>query len=489
MLANIPLPHPDQTLESYVAHIFLNSSQSNWKCTMKECFGRPTVKLGKNYFMGLEKFMSTPAGQQFLNSEELIKKHTFTAFFVPFLSEDKRTYFLKKLTQKYAGGLNSTLGIHSTPIIRDDLLFCSSCVKEELTSLGYAYAHRTHQIIGVNVCPTHGKFLGSLENNSPQLFSFRGIINSTSPDVDTTTAPSERSTGNLAFGRWVEAIFQGQLPFLSHSQRTHLIINKLESIPRKANEPSSHAIRLERLITHKHGKDFLYQMGFSIVDGLTEHWPALFIWGNAYRNHPIANLLILSTLFEKPEQYNLLADALQTTTQTEQHNPHEKQRPMKFKLTRQLIRDLLSIQSIKEIARSNKAGEEEISGFLKVNNAISVRRPDAIYRAAKRKHQKQALGLKAKNPNLNRTSLKREAKACFSWLIKNENTWFEHQFPISLKQKKYRPKITHNAHVDAYAVNQTNLAWKEIMVNNELNRISQNNDYQEISNNVHSQRA
>lgn len=479
MLANIPLPQPDQTIESYVAHIFLGSSQSNWKHMMEECFGRPTVKLGKNYFMGLDKFMQTSVGQLFSDNEELIKKHTFTSFFLPFLSADKRAYLFEKLTQKYPGGLNNTLGINSTPIIRNELWFCPHCIKAELKSLGYAYAHRTHQIISVNACPTHGEPLGPLKNNSPQLFSFRGIINSTSPSVDTTTTLSARSIGNLTIGKWVQAIFLDQLPSLSHSQRTQLITDQLERIPRKPNEPSSHPIRLERLIADTYGKGFLSQMGFPITDGLTEHWPALFIWGNAYRNQPIANLLILNALFEKPEQYCALANNLPTTTQTEQDNPHEKQRPIRFKLTRQLIRDLLSIQSIKEIARTNNVGEEEISIFLKVNNAISVRRPDAIHRAEKRKYQKQALGLKAKNPNMNRTSLKVKARTCFKWLIKNDKNWLEREFPISSEQKKtFRLKASNNAHVDAYAANQTKLGWTELMASNELN---QNNTYKKTS--------
>ena len=475
MLANIPLPQPDQTIESYVAHIFLGSSHSNWKHMMQECFGRPTVKLGRNYFMGLDKFMQTSAGQLFSNNEELIKEHTFTSFFLPFLSEDKRAYLFEKLTQKYPGGINNTLGINSTPIIRDELWFCPHCVKAELKSLGYAYAHRTHQIIGVNACPVHGEPLGPLKNNSPQLFSFRGIINSTSPSVDITTL-SARPIGNLSFGKWVHAIFLNQLPSLSHSQRTQLIIDQLERIPRKPNEPSSHPIRLERLIADTYGKGFLSQMGFPITDGLTEHWPALFIWGNAYRNQPIANLLILNALFEKPEQYCAQANNLPTTTQTEQHSPHEKQRPIKFKLTRQLIRDLLSTHSIKEIARANDVGEEEISSFLKVNNAISVRRPDAIHRAAKRRYQKQALDLKAKNPNINRTSLKAKARTCFKWLIKNDKNWLEREFPILLyKQKEtFRPKTFHDAHVDAYAANQVDITWKVLVNSNEPLRISKN---------------
>ena len=464
MLPNLPVPQPDQTIESYAAAIYLANALTDWRSLMKMLFGSSNIDPGKAYFSGLGRFLQTTIGHCGTTPEELIRNHSLSGLFLPFLPDTSRHQLIEKQAHGKVQGLNRILGIDAQFPFRDDHWFCLDCMEEELRKLGYAYAHRTHQVIGVQICSRHNTPLVPLNKNDSTVSHFHGLV-TVSKDPKTqffskTANPITSSHSGRAisiWGDWVQSTFDNTLPRLSSNARLQVIIDALVDIPRKTGEPASPPIRIEHLLLESYGEEFLCQMGLPITKGATEHWPALFIWGHAYRNHAIANLLILGALFKGPQQYISKVNALEPSTAVENFLPSGKMRSIRFRLTLPLIKALLSEVSLKFIARQYGTSEEELIQFLKTDVAFSTRRSTALWRKRDREHRRRVLSVKKQYPNMARSLLQKHAKASYTWLLKHDRDWLDREFPAS-RPRRFQPlPPVHGAHIDSYAVHRIKL--------------------------------
>ncbi len=159
-LGHFPTPHPDELLYSLCARFSARVGYSNAKAVPEEMFGTSgasaTFDLPNNL---CHLSAALPAGSS-LTPERLINRHTLLPFFSAFLPPGRVIQIEADLRDGsgQAGYMRSGVMASRIPTPRY-LRLCPVCMQEDKRQFREAYWHRTHQVSGVEVCPTHRVFL------------------------------------------------------------------------------------------------------------------------------------------------------------------------------------------------------------------------------------------------------------------------------------------------------------------------------------------
>jgi hypothetical protein len=159
-LGHFPTPHLDELLYSLCARFSARVGYSNAKAVPEELFGTSgasaTIDLPNNL---CHLSAALPAGSS-LTPERLLNRHTLLPFFSAFLPP-KRVIQLEadmRDCRGQAGYMRSGVMASRVPT-PSHLRLCPVCTQEDRQLFREAYWHRTHQVSGVEVCPSHGVFL------------------------------------------------------------------------------------------------------------------------------------------------------------------------------------------------------------------------------------------------------------------------------------------------------------------------------------------
>lgn len=151
-------PYPDELLYSAFARYHFYSGNIDLKDTLMELFGKnsvvPSFEIGSHL-----QFLCYALGGGY-KPWQLIQGHTLFPFYVPFLPTMRQEEIVREIITGDGKGIYTKIGIVAGSICRkDDIYYCSSCAREDITRLGETYIHREHQLQGVIVCPHHGRAL------------------------------------------------------------------------------------------------------------------------------------------------------------------------------------------------------------------------------------------------------------------------------------------------------------------------------------------
>jgi len=439
MLANIPSIHPDQTIESFVAAIQIKNAWPKWESLVAELFGSHNIRIGKPLFSGLTHFLQTPAGESFSSLEDFVTQHSQLAIFLPFAEAETRDKAFKKFRINKVAGMTTLFGFNDSEPFRNERWYCEHCIKEEFQTIGYAYTHRTHQIIGVSTCPIHNAPIGPLDISDPNIFHYHGLVVST---TDCNLSPRINNadqhtvfTSQSCFSQWVYAAYENALPDISTSLRCQVILSKVSDLPRKPGVPASYPRRLECFLDSHYGAQFLDQLFLAFSHGPTSHWPSMFVSGHAYRSHALANLLLLNSLFESPAEYlkSLQRQAV-STIEPPAHSAAQLRTRIVWTLA--LIKDLLREPSLRKIAKKHSIGYESLQTYLESNPEFNSRRKQAVHRARFRKNKRIILAFIEDTPNANRNTLCNYSRASYKWMMKHYPTWLDSFLPTKHIKKK-----------------------------------------------------
>lgn len=149
----------DELLYSGFARYHQRSGNRNCKDTLNELFNNPTSSAISDFPSGLgilcEKI--EPSLYQPIN---LIYNHTLLPYYLPFMNEDQKNRIINQMIEGKSSSIAVSLGLAATKITETNFFrFCAGCYNEEIEQYGEAYWHRTHQLPGVFICPTHKSVL------------------------------------------------------------------------------------------------------------------------------------------------------------------------------------------------------------------------------------------------------------------------------------------------------------------------------------------
>lgn len=147
-----PSLYPDELVYSLWARYHIKSGNIHYSETSQELFGKVIINPELEFIDIL-----TPTTRAYLTKnismEEVVLDHTMFKQYARFQSHEKRQE-LYELLYHTKGYYASAITINHKEE-NGTLKYCPLCAKEDRTKYGETYWHRSHQLRGLAICPTH----------------------------------------------------------------------------------------------------------------------------------------------------------------------------------------------------------------------------------------------------------------------------------------------------------------------------------------------
>jgi hypothetical protein len=306
MTANLPIPQRDQTFESICAGIWAVNVNLSWPEAKHLLFGGircdpSTPHLG--HLEGIFKRLKEIGYEDFLH---VLEDHSYGALDKAF--QPPARYELRKYYWNFYSFFNFA------PLVRKTKFYCPTCIVEDTERLGFAYTHRSHQIIASVVCHKHGDPIGYLSSNRQSKLAERGHLIHKNSDgltwqLGPKPCPSAVKDGYHILAKFIAAALHGELPVTSFRRRIALISRQLigdrSLIDRRNRQALINSLRSR--IADRFDPDFFPQLPIK-----TSFFPAcdsvnVLREMKSLQANPLCNLLLLSCSFDTPEAFALAA--------------------------------------------------------------------------------------------------------------------------------------------------------------------------------------
>jgi len=173
MITSFPALYPDELLYSLFARYYAQSGHIAYVFAAEDLFENRATKPDIEFMDGL-----TSEARRLVSGdwpmEHIIEGHTMFPYCGRFLGRERRRQALELLLQTDERYHNLLYQLKSKHVSRY-LRYCPLCAAEDRKQHGETYWHRSHQLQGINICPTHHCAL----YNSPVPISSKG-----SPSLD-----------------------------------------------------------------------------------------------------------------------------------------------------------------------------------------------------------------------------------------------------------------------------------------------------------------
>lgn len=158
MIAYFPTAYPDELLYSQLARYYTKSGYMAYTYAAEELFVSKIVRPDMEF---VNEF--TPDALRMITRdmtmEDVVLQHTIFPYYGRFLPLDRRLRAFHALVSMQ-GNYHNLLPIPTRKGNADRCLrYCPMCADWDRQVYGETYWHRTHQMIGLAVCPVHGCYL------------------------------------------------------------------------------------------------------------------------------------------------------------------------------------------------------------------------------------------------------------------------------------------------------------------------------------------
>jgi len=294
----VPCRQVDQTLVSVLALTwvengiapskYLNQVCGQWRLPYETSFpGQLSV---------LSDWLSIKGSS---STDQLIRDHSYAAILEPFISPAE--FVRLKL---YMVGNHPLRNRHCFPtqLIREEgkaVRYCPGGIRDDLGNFGFSYARRLHQVIGVQICPHHALQVGVVVAKSDDSLARYGVILDESPALR-----GGKPIGNvdkrpevwINFANWVFRVLTGRI---GRKECEHSAPRILAALGSAAGNQHQASTALREVISSTFGAEAM-DLVRTRHGPAGERWPSLFVDGEAFRDHAVANLLMLSALVPDP---------------------------------------------------------------------------------------------------------------------------------------------------------------------------------------------
>lgn len=151
--------YPNEPLYSIVARYHDALGYESYQNTTLDLFGRRSVSARVDLPQHIEA-LSTRLPWSGWSPPEVMEKHTAYAYYANFIADWQRKRLYLTMCSSGAASPDAALGTMAQNIKSPSYMrFCPECVRTDREAFGEAHWHRTHQLMGVLVCSTHGVYL------------------------------------------------------------------------------------------------------------------------------------------------------------------------------------------------------------------------------------------------------------------------------------------------------------------------------------------
>lgn len=183
MIIQFPSIYPDELLYSQLARYHVRSGNLAYILTAEQLFQtkttRPDVEFLNAYTPEVLSIITST-----MTIEDVVMKHTMFPYYGRFLKLERRSMAFDSLVNMRTD-YRRLLPIPKNKTVRY-LRYCPICVQNDREKVGETYWHRVHQMVGVDVCPTHHCLLidSSIPTNStvsPSLITAEDVVSNFEP--------------------------------------------------------------------------------------------------------------------------------------------------------------------------------------------------------------------------------------------------------------------------------------------------------------------
>lgn len=173
MLHNF-IPHKDELLYSTCARFHISRRYSTQNETLEELFGSKNANAIIALPNRLDILCSNLSEASQYTSDKIISEHTLFPFYRPFLPKNRVDKIIQGMKGNNGWTTHNASGISQSIINQPKFLrFCPECLQADIESVGEVYWHRSHQLIGVEICHIHACPLIDSELGSSAAFNLR----------------------------------------------------------------------------------------------------------------------------------------------------------------------------------------------------------------------------------------------------------------------------------------------------------------------------
>lgn len=440
MLIDVRIPVPDQTIESLVAATWLRNPWPTWEEAAAIVFGSAKTKSQRLVHGGWREAFTALDGVGYSCPDELVAAHSYLPLFQPFMEAATYERLRLALVEGHVARLSALS--RSRVLTGGPVRFCPLCSAREIAKSGYAVAHRSNQVSGVVACSEHGVGLITLSAHDQFTSNLgeRGLhipspaLPAPHPQCTPSCPDRGRESAELRYARFVDAALSGELAPASLGARQFAFLDRLDERFQARRTPGS---TLSRLIRAGHSAAALHEAALEIPLTRTAVWPALVADGAALGHHPIANLLVISVLFDDVDDYNKATTKAASTDQQQVHEPVGlRLGALRGGLNSALIKDCLRDISLAEVARRHDMDLATAKSVLRQFPRLAHHRKRASFRRRRSCHRAAALSLKQSHPRAARQDLKNLANADYAWLSHHDREWLDRNFPLKRPQRE-----------------------------------------------------
>ncbi|MBP6421353.1 MAG: TniQ family protein [Propionivibrio sp.] len=152
----LPSPAEDEILDSVISRYHLLSGNHSARETMIELLGSGCEDIPKFVLGGLDHLCSAVSACLLGQPEDIVQNRTLLPVYALLLQPFQTSRLVSMARPSQRIGAHVPVLYRGRKVMAADFRLCPCCVEEELSELGFAYWHRSHQLIGSNTCHIHG---------------------------------------------------------------------------------------------------------------------------------------------------------------------------------------------------------------------------------------------------------------------------------------------------------------------------------------------
>lgn len=378
MLNFFPI-YEGELLYSAISRYKRSAGIINKKALMSDLYGQ-VVSLNNLHFpVHIDSLIENLLPLYKITSEKLIKENTLYRPFTAFLSEDKAQNIMNIMKNGKSSNPYAKIGLTGSKIkMNENLMYCSSCIEENMAKYGEAYWRVLHQVPGVFYCDKHYKSLSKAEvyaNRSRVEYICADTINYKNNKL---VVEDDIMNINLKYIENMKYLLNNDVERKNKRFLLDVYIDKLREKGFTSKNGSINIKDFETEFRNFYGERYLTLMQSNLKLGEEANWLRLFIRDSSKEKHVLRHLLIIGFL-----------------------GIH--------------IKDFF-----------------EIRDYVGKKEYIYVPNP----RLDKYEQREKWIKLLEKNKGLSRSGYKIIGKGLYTWLYRNDNEWFDNVTPKRNKQNK-----------------------------------------------------
>jgi hypothetical protein len=231
---------------------------------------------------------------------------------------------------------------------------------------------------------------------------------------------------------FVQAAMLGYLPNVDAGIR--MAVLRERAARRLKNRGGTLEDNLARTITKAFDRPFLAMLGLQTDAAPTLAWPSLLISGRLFVSEPIANCLVMATLFDSVADYTR---EINNALGCGKSHPLDRNLLRGYaEITNAVLKDLMRPNRIESVADKYSIHPNSLKNWVAAVPGLSKRRQASWPRIALRRCKKTILCHIAQNPGQSRNRVATEHKAEVTFIFKKDREWLDEHLPAQQNQSR-----------------------------------------------------